>query len=163
MFWLVRPLNWMKNRFLQLHPVGGTKSKTEQAPRDSQATLNHSEHLYNPTKREKKSSPPSLDTWPIKYVSLAKSIQFPTASSFNMHKRMSAVALRCFRGIKTAQLCDDSLLLCLNGFFFLGGSTNVMFPGAESRSYDLSARIKTKALHQLPPTSPPEWLWAQGS
>lgn len=36
-------------------------------------------------------------------------------------------------------------------FFFLGGSINVMFPGAESWSYGLSARIKTKALHQLPP------------
>lgn len=92
------PLNWMKNRFLQLHPVGGTKSKTERAPRDSQATLNHSEHLYNLRKRgEKSGSPASLDTWPIKYVFFAKSIQFSTASSFNMHKRMSVVAVRCLQ------------------------------------------------------------------
>lgn len=86
----------MQTRFLQLHPVGGTKSETERAPRDSQATLNHSEHLYSSRKRGG-GDPPSQDTWPIKYVLFAKSIQFSTVNSFNMHKRINVVAVRCFQ------------------------------------------------------------------
>lgn len=42
-------------------------------------------------------NPPSQDTWPIKYVLFAKSIQFSTVNSFNMHKRINVVAVRCFQ------------------------------------------------------------------
>lgn len=37
-----------ENQVSKLHPVGGTKTETERAPRDSLATLNRLEHLYSP-------------------------------------------------------------------------------------------------------------------
>lgn len=37
-----------ENQVSKLHPVGGTKTETERAPRDSLATLNRSELLYSP-------------------------------------------------------------------------------------------------------------------